>query len=171
MTDNDAHALAMSVLAPGESLLWSEAAPAWPLFWAGFFGALFSAGLFVVLSGVAKNGPARGVPPWIAAGAIILFQIVCCFGFVANATQAASAWSTAYAITDQRVIIAAGDPWLSVNEYFEADIVYYVIDGQRLSFSSYHGRRGAFTDFHDLEDPEQALALIHENVAPLAEPF
>jgi hypothetical protein len=173
MEDEAARALALSALTPGETLLWSEGAPWQPLV-AWSTTVIVISILVVCLTlwirfRVLPSQPPLTFPMSWLSGLIGIVWIGVWFvaGF-ANALALTEAGSTAYAVTDRRVMIVT--PSFST-DYGAGAFAEYAIDGGTLFFDwGTEGRRTRFrAEMHDLEDPESVAALITEHIAPNAQ--
>lgn len=177
MDDAAARALAQSILTPGESLVWYQAAPVWAIASPAIFGGLVCLVIFLLSMRIKPppkaEDPSRYwairivIPIWLLMlGAAVAFGVV----------QTISAWSTAYVITDNRVVIVSRVPWTWERSFGPEAFTRYGISGNAVEFDwrSNGGTRGGSHPYYHarlegLSNPSRIAFLIKENVAPHAE--
>ncbi len=179
MTDLAAQAIVSSLLEPGERIVWLEKPEPWAIarrhafplvFLAVWTGALLTAAwndLFFPKPNQNNPGFALTVIPLMLS-----FSTIFWYKFL---TQFLSSWHTIYALTDRRIIVAAGNETLSYRSEHLGDIWRGMGDAKRGSLN-FWGRAwrvkrfGGFPDKHyphglfGIADPGRVKALIHETL-------
>lgn len=115
MREEAARALAQLILEPGETLLWSQAAPPWPIASPAMFGVIVCGVILWLLPKMKLTQ--TGFERLLANTAVAIFATMLFCGLVFGIFQALSAWSTASAITDRRVVIVSSHPWQWLRAY------------------------------------------------------
>jgi hypothetical protein len=171
MDDAAARALAQSILTPGETLLWAQTAPAWTIASPAIFGVIVCA-VILYVSKYMRQPEERGPAMRRAVSVVmVLWYAMFSAGLAFGVFQASSAWSTAYAVTDKRVVIVSHFPWQWTREFGPEVFDRYGIQDDTLAFDwggsvkrccSYRAR------LEGLEQPEQVAALVKKHIAPHA---
>lgn len=178
MDDDAAHALAQSTLAPGETLVWYQAAPVWAIASPAIFGGLVC--LVIFLLSMRIKAPPKAEDPsryWAIRIIIPIWLLMLGAAVAFGVVQTVSAWSTAYVITNSRVVIVSRFPWTWERSFGPEAFTRYGISGNAVEFSwgsNGGGARGGSRPYYrarleGLSDPSRIAFLIKENVAPNAE--
>lgn len=179
MNDTEAQALMQSLLQADEQLLWSQAAPT-----SAGAGVVIMALCTTFLAAMCVAAAAAWLlsadfrkrwSRWFAIGMTFPGAFFALAAFL-YWVQFASAWSTAYGVTDQRVIIASRDPWVQVASYGEERVRRLAREGERIDFDWGRPNRGAANIYRqhlrgvaDAERVEQLIVEFVRDEAP-AEP-
>ena len=159
MDGAQARALAESVLAPGEPLLWWQAAPAGSNvheLTGAIAVTIFAAfAAFQALRYLRKE-PQFALVMGVGSLAAACFGVYCWGHYLGG-------WSRVYVITEGRVVIASRDPWLQVKSFGPQAFSCWRREGDRIEFAL--GRRSTRA-MSGLQAPDEVQALIRAHVAP-----
>ncbi len=178
----DARAFAQSLLAPGERLIWAEAAPAAPAFWGGLVlalaGTLLAGGaaFFVykqarrALEALREAAFGKAFLGALTACFIAIFLLAFAVMDALGWNHALSAGSSVYAVTDQR-LFQAGRGVTTWVDAFEPGalsataeggdvVIYQHEDGDAVSYA----RPREALRFYAVENPSRIAALISETL-------
>lgn len=162
---------ALAIIDPGETSLWAEAAPAWPIFSWGVFAAAIC--FFVVWFTTRFPKPpafnAKNPLCWARYALIGIWYAAWSIVGLGQLIHATTAWSTSYVVTDRRVVIVS---WLLQTDYVASSFTRYGIERDgNLTFEcdDYSRDRRYLRRMRDLDDPEAVAALITAHVAPNAQ--
>lgn len=178
MTDAEAAAAIAARLEPGESLLWSQAAPggalaeeaapllAFTIVWNVF---VWAAAWIAIRDRSVKEGLRDSPTPVVV---LVIFVLVGLFLLYGTATTFGSAWSTSYGLTDRRVIIAREAPFRATHSYGPAAFARMEVREGDIWFdygdSGKHGPRNR-ERLRSVPEPEALAARIRAALAPEAE--
>lgn len=177
MTDAEAKALIESVLREGEQLVWFQPAPA--IVGAELWIPSVVLTLCAVLMGALSAAMAisKRQPKWrlwqIAAFAFV-FSFAPMAASITFWAQIAGAATTAYAITEERVIIARRDPWRQVESFGPDDVTFIRRIGDMVSIDYgpiYRSNEGFRTHLRGISEPERVELLIIEHVRQTPPPI
>lgn len=176
MDNAAAKALAQSLLQPGETLVWSEVAPASTYLTAGLTTTIIC-GLFLIFVTIIVPRTVDLKTQRVPMLLVVLFSVPLSIATLFGIHQIISASTTAYMITDRRAAIIWRYPWRGANDYGPEALERYGIDGDTLDFNWRDAHRRSQRTvparyeqhFYELEDPEEVAALIKTHLAPNAQ--
>jgi hypothetical protein len=172
------HALIAKLLEPGEHVVWLEKPPAWAVashfmypivFMAAWTGSL----IFAAVRDLSFPKPNRMDPNAVIAWVTLMLGMSTVFWYK-FLTEFLNSWRTVYALTDRRVIVAAGNETLSYAAKHLGDI--WVSGGNERGSLNFWGKAwrvkwfGGFPDRHyphglfGITGPDRVKALIQETL-------
>ncbi len=160
MDEAAVRALIEGVLAPNEALLWEQAAPAGPLRSLAVFGTILIvvliAGFLALTRRVLRTGG-------LAQRALLALPLVLLIGgLVVSVQQIFAADATAYAVTEDRVLIVSAEPELVVRSYPMEEIYDLEPRDDRLNFRAGDAPHEDVVTLWGLSDAAAVEALIVE---------
>jgi hypothetical protein len=166
--DADASRLVEKVLAPNEHIVWSQAAP-----WAS---VLISNGLMLLFVAAFTGAwwffrkqlwESFRTGEWWRRLGIGTFFAMLAFVNITILAQVSGSFATAYAVTNQRVLIVEQGPWRIVSSYDENRGVSRVeVHGDRIDIVRDSRKRGFWAPMFGVRKARHVADLVRERVKP-----
>jgi len=168
MDDFEARVLIGKELQPGEYIVWSQAAP-WP-------AVLLSNGLMLLLIAAFTAAwwffrkslwQAFRTGEWWRKLGIGVFLAMLAIMNITILAQVSASFATAYAVTNQRVLIVEQGPWRIVSAY-DADrgVTRVEVQGDRIDIVRDSSRGGFWAPLFGVRNAPRVAALVRERVKP-----